>query len=413
MSKPRLGFILGDMLKLRNKKKISLVLSGGGPKAAAFHIGVCLALQEKGFHFLGGTQRQMENDPHYESPLAVRAYVGSSAGALVCSMLASGHAIESIIESTLSGSSLVRKKKTQSAFRSLSYRDMFTLKSPNWKSFLKQFWAKQGSFSEGGLESTLKNYFKIPGLFSARGIEQYIREEVLKTNSFAELGPELYTIATYLNQSKKAVFCAKNQPNERPAADVTYINQATISDGVAASASLPPLYCPWNIKFVDGTEYDFYDGEIRETLSTHVASDNGSDLVIASYSIQPYHYSPEVGSLSKHGIPLIANQAIYQVIEQKIARAINTRASFGALTKTVSGYFREHDLPKEHAERLIEIMSKKVNYRKDVDYVYINPSPHNTDMFFADHFSLNPYILESIAKIGFKSALGVLRKYDI
>ena len=31
-------------MKLKNKSKIGLVLSGGGIKAAAFHIGVCLAL---------------------------------------------------------------------------------------------------------------------------------------------------------------------------------------------------------------------------------------------------------------------------------------------------------------------------------------------------------------------------------
>ena len=47
-------------LKLREKKKIGLVLSGGGIKAAAFHIGVCLALREKGFRFAGGTKEQVK-----------------------------------------------------------------------------------------------------------------------------------------------------------------------------------------------------------------------------------------------------------------------------------------------------------------------------------------------------------------
>ncbi len=41
-------------MRLSEKKKIALVLSGGGVKAAAFHIGVCLAPREKGFHFAGG-----------------------------------------------------------------------------------------------------------------------------------------------------------------------------------------------------------------------------------------------------------------------------------------------------------------------------------------------------------------------
>ena len=43
-------------MRLDHKKKPALVLSGGGVKAAAFHAGVCLALNEKGFRFAGGTK---------------------------------------------------------------------------------------------------------------------------------------------------------------------------------------------------------------------------------------------------------------------------------------------------------------------------------------------------------------------
>ena len=47
-------------MKLSQKKKIALVLSGGGVKAAAFHIGVCLALKEKGFRFAGGSAEEVQ-----------------------------------------------------------------------------------------------------------------------------------------------------------------------------------------------------------------------------------------------------------------------------------------------------------------------------------------------------------------
>src|SRR5277367_68605 len=88
-----------DMIKISNKKRIALVLSGGGIKAAAFHIGVCLALQEKGFRFIGGTREGVEESPFLHDPLAIKTYVGSSAGALVSSFLASGHSVKEIIES--------------------------------------------------------------------------------------------------------------------------------------------------------------------------------------------------------------------------------------------------------------------------------------------------------------------------
>jgi hypothetical protein len=38
---------------------------------------------------------------------------------------------------------------------------------------------------------------------------------------------------------------------------------------------------------------------------------------------------------------------------------------------------------------------------------------HDHEMFFVDHFSLNPEILGHIVKSGFKSAINVLRKYEI
>src|ERR1700678_4149011 len=95
------------MVKIRAKKKIALVLSGGGMKASAFHVGVCLALQEKGFRFVGGTREKVEENPFIDDPLAIKTYVGSSAGALVSAFLASGHTIEEIIEAFEAGAGIL------------------------------------------------------------------------------------------------------------------------------------------------------------------------------------------------------------------------------------------------------------------------------------------------------------------
>src|SRR3989344_1816914 len=93
-------------MDIQNKKKIALVLSGGGIKAAAYHIGVCLALKEKGFVFSGGSkewvQQKYPNQPQEaigqsSSKPTIRLYVGSSAGAFVASVLASGKSLESLI----------------------------------------------------------------------------------------------------------------------------------------------------------------------------------------------------------------------------------------------------------------------------------------------------------------------------
>ena len=44
-----------NSMEAKKDKKLALVLSGGGIKAAAFHVGVSLALREHGYYFAGGS----------------------------------------------------------------------------------------------------------------------------------------------------------------------------------------------------------------------------------------------------------------------------------------------------------------------------------------------------------------------
>lgn len=399
------------MIKIRAKKKIALVLSGGGIKASAFHIGVCLALQEKGFRFVGGTREKVEESPFIDDPLAIKTYVGSSAGALVSAFLASGHKIEEIIESFQAGAGIFFGSSERTKIKPLSYFDIFAVNAPTLKTLGETFFSKQKSLSSLGLETLVKSNFKVSGFFTAKKIEAYLRKKVLPTNSFNELGVEFFAVATFLNHSRKAVFGPK--VTMAKSRETTYVNYASISDAVAASISLPPVFAPYSIPNEEGEDIFYFDGEIRDTLSTHVASDRGADLVISSYSIQPYHYTSEVGSLSRFGIPVIINQALYQVVEQKILKSIQAREDNRVLIGMVEDYFKENNLPQTHARKLVEAMVKKVNFNKELDHIYIHPLPQDHEMFFADHFSLNPDILGRILKIGFKSAIKVLRKFDI
>jgi len=121
------------------KKRIALVLSGGGVKAAAFHVGVCLALREKGFKFSGGVRpdKDPENQPQPDQPLVFEngpltfsIYVGSSAGAVVSSFLAAGHSIDAIIDAFTRGSglgALTRFRSDGRRLKPLTYRDIFAL----------------------------------------------------------------------------------------------------------------------------------------------------------------------------------------------------------------------------------------------------------------------------------------------
>ncbi len=401
-------------MRLSEKKKVALVLSGGGIKAAAFHIGVCLALREKGFQFAGGTpemvQAKYENDS-----LTFKIYVGSSAGSVIATFLAAGYSIDSVIDAFTRGAGLgplSRHRSENSYLKPLSYRDIFALNlkaghpSRIWGSLFK----KKPVIS-GGLETILKSGFKVNGFFSARNLAKYIRNNVFPEDRFSALGVPLYIVATQLNHSRKVIFGPFEETSKTR--DIKYARYARISDAVAASASLPPFFSPYAITNEQGKEIHFFDGEIRDTLSTHVAAEHGADLVIASYSIQPYHFHQEMGSLHEYGMPLIFNQALYQVVQQKIEKHIKHQQDMQSMLNAVNGYLKQAQIADEHRDKLMEILTSRTNFNPAVDYVYIHPSPHDYEMFFYDHFSLNPKILTNIVRIGFRSAMNALRPFNI
>jgi predicted acylesterase/phospholipase RssA len=407
-------------MRLSEKKKLGLVLSGGGIKAAAFHLGVCLALREKGFAFAGGSKEDVKRR-YPDDKMTFKTYVGSSAGAFLTSLLATGHSVESIIDAFERGSEsdltkFNRRKKVDTRLKPITYRDIFAVNGVNFLDSLPGL-LRRKSLVTGGLEAFLKNGFKVNGLFTVKNIERYVRTNIAGSasdsdlNDFAALGVENYVVATQLNHSRKVIF--GNFPETHKVKNIKYANFASISQAVAASTALPPFYAPYGIKNQKGKELYFFDGEIRETLSTHVAADAGADLVIASYSVQPYHYTPVMGSLHNYGIPMIINQALYQVIQQKIEKHIDHQQQISAIMSAIDGYFRQQGLPEEHREKLIEIITKRVNYKPNVDYIYIHPSPNDYEMFFVDHFSLNAKILGRIVHIGFKAGIQALRKYDL
>lgn len=405
-----------DFMRLSDKKKVALVLSGGGVKAAAFHIGVCLALREKGFKFAGGSSAK-DRLQFEGKPLTFTIYVGSSAGSVLATFLASGYSLDAIIDAFTQGAGLssVTRSKAQDGspyLKPIGYSDIFSLNvgAASPLRLLPKLFRRRLNVS-GGFEALFKEAFKINGVFNTKNIEKYLRTHVYPENEFSQLGAELYIVATQLNHSRKAVFGP--YPETVKHKDIKYANYAKVSEAVAASAALPPFFAPYGIRNLAGKEIHYFDGEIRDTLSTHVAADLGADLVIASYSIQPYHYNEQMGSLHDYGMPLIFNQALYQVVQQKIHTHIKHQSSVLAMIKSVQGYMREQGLGEEHIEKLTEILISKSNFNPGVEYIYIHPSPQDHEFFFYDHFSLNPKVLSGIVRTGFKSAMNTLRGFNI
>lgn len=391
---------------MNSKKKVALVLSGGGIKAAAFHIGVCLALKEKGFQFLGGSRLELSQRKPSNPAKEIRLYVGSSAGAFITALLASGYGVETLIQAFRVGIAGETSNETLK-IPPIRYRDIFALNGSNWKALVPWGGQRLGHLMQsGGFEFLLKERFKLNGLFSARGIESYLRTKALPFENFEDLGVDLFVVGTQLNHSRKVIFGKFPDPHKTDR--LMFVNYARISEAVAASIALPPVFAPYEIEDPSKRKFYFYDGEIRDTLSTHIAADHGADLVISSYSVMPYHFQEKIGSLHKFGVPVILNQALYQLIQQKIDRHIQGLKQTRAVYDAISSYCKHNGIPGEHRDKLLSIIETHLGHRPDVDYIDISPKPSNSEMFFTDHFSLNAKILERIIRIGFRSALAKL-----
>lgn len=387
----------------------SLVLSGGGMKAAAFHVGVSLALKQKGFSI--GDYSDLKSNG-----MAFQNYVGSSAGSIIAGFYAGGYSVEDVIFAFTQGKhnldTLQFKDDLQPNVRlpRLRYRDVFTVKldtsNPSkWISSL----IKSNSMVWGGLEVLLKKTFKVNGLFSTKGIGEYFQKSVFGSDRvlFDDLEPNLFIVSTYLDHAKKAVFSPQRaESSKRLGSAANYIFGVSMADAISASAALPPVFAPYQI---DG-EY-FFDGEIRDSMSSHVALEQGSDLLIVSYSMHPYEYTEKMGTLNVYGIPMIINQAIYQMIQQKISNFIRNKNKLRELFYELENELDAH-LPSETIKELLGKLEEKFFPDRHSKVIYIHPSPSDYEMFFADHFSLSPKILNKIVTIGFKSAMETLRGYE-
>lgn len=387
----------------------SLVLSGGGLKAASFHLGVALALQSKGFS-VGNA------DDIHTNPLAFKRYVGTSAGSAIATFFAAGYSASDIIYAFTQGKhnlDTLNLSDLEDAQRlpPLKYKDIFSINLSSSSSptkWIPNFFS-DGVIGWGGVEGLLKRAFKVNGLFSTKGLGDYFRKSVLKSDftNFEDLPADLFIVATYLNQPKKAIFSKYDLSDgiNCTRTNTDYITGVDVATAITASASLPPIFAPIQIN-----DDVFFDGEIRDSLSSHIALEQDSDLVIVSYSMQPYKMNEEFGSLDSYGIPVIANQALYQMIQQKIINHIDSKDKLHSLFNSL-----EKDLlskmTREEADKIIKPLEKEFFPDRQAKVLYIHPSAQDYEMFFADHLSLKPKLLNKIVTVGFKAAMNSLRDY--
>jgi predicted acylesterase/phospholipase RssA len=348
--------------------KCAFVASGGGLRAFAFHIGVLRALEAHGF------RRKLAHEPREgQSENTISSYIGSSAGACF--------SIAATFLETLDEAEHAIGLRAGSGPR-IGRRSLFR-PSGDW-------------FSAGR---------KLSGAFSARGIAAFIAKLCGERNDFRTIGPEIYVCATQLNGPRKVIFGPRDSAVARHYDPfIAYYNDISISDAVAASVSVPVMFAPYRIRNPSSGEvFEYIDGEVRETLSVHVARDTDVELAIVSNTWMPTYFKRGVGSISKHGVFAVLNQAISQAIEQKIDRFRYETDRYRETIDAIREFGKWEGLRPEQIENLVGQVCLTLNYRQ-IDEIYVAPDPYDEDFALIPSFTFDPDKLRRAVHTGFVRA---------
>lgn len=265
--------------------KIALVLAGGGITGAVYEIGALRAMDDL---LIGLTVNDFD------------IYVGTSAGALVNSMIANGFTPREVMQ-------LIDNRHPE--LRGFGARDAFTF---NLEGALRRLshlpatlWSIAGGVVRNKGDVALADMLwelasLLPaGIFNGGALEGYVHrilESAGRSDSFSQIKSDLYIVATELDSGARAVFGRG------------HIEEAPISRAVAASSAVPVLYRPVQI-----FERDYLDGGLHGAASLDLAIEAGAKLVVCVNPMVPFdasHVRPNEHYIRQHGLQAVINQSV-------------------------------------------------------------------------------------------------------
>ena len=368
--------------------RVAFVAGGGGVKSYCYHLGVLRAMEEAGFQFRSGLRWEVSAETKRRE---ITTYVGSSAGSCIVCCLASGHPVEEMRQA------LFGTAKTVPLF---GYRTLFVPVAPRPGRYLRRLGRR---WELGSLKP--HHLVELSGFLTTRGVERYFRKHVLATNRFGDLAAELFLVATQVNTSRKVVFgpvdsfdaCCRYDPN------CAYYDNIRVSDALAASVSVPPIFAPYTIvNPATGKKFHYYDGEVRDALSAHVARDAGADFTIASNIWSPYQYDEKIGNLGELGMSAVAEQAIHQSFEQKIDQDRQRTARYQRLLEMIEARDREQDVDRAETERFTAEVAAVLQHRP-TRALHVAPSRSDHEFFFGGTFRFDRAFIDRCVDAGYRA----------
>ncbi|HID34520.1 MAG TPA: patatin family protein [Anaerolineae bacterium] len=275
-----------ERLQRVESSKTAIVLAGGGLTGAVYEVGALRAIDAM-------LVDRSVND--------FDIIVGTSAGALVGSMLARGITpaeMMRVLDGTSTSASRILPRHLFSLntqeFRQKSLRFPITLKNA-----ISHYLRHRNDMNVADILWSLTEALP-SGLYDNRTLEQFMRgvwEEYGLSDDFRDVQRELYVIATDLDTGKRVVFGA---PSWR---------HVPISKAIAASSAVPLLYRPVRID-----DQEFVDGAVRGNASLDIAIEAGARLIVCINPLVP------IDNSQKRAIPLLGEDGRF--ISEKGAQTV-------------------------------------------------------------------------------------------
>jgi predicted acylesterase/phospholipase RssA len=256
-------------------------------------------------------------------------------------------------------------------------------------------------------------FWRTSGFSNASGMEKFFLETFL-CQDFTKITPEVFVVATQLNSHRKVVFGPRDSGADQDYdPHLAYYNDVPMSQAIAASMSVPGIFQPYPIiNRRSGESIEYIDGEVRETLSSHIARDAGVDLAIVSNTWVPYEYQREVGTISKRGVFSVLFQALTQVMEQKIVsfRTQNERTQMLLDFLQLKG--ENLNLTPEQTHELVTGATRILQYHP-VEEIQIQPSTSDTKFNWISPWTFRKHELQFAVDTGYRRAFAAISRWKL
>ncbi|MEO6228399.1 MAG: patatin-like phospholipase family protein [Thermomonas sp.] len=337
--------------------KIGLAIAGGGPTGAMYELGALRALDEA----CDGLDLTR-----------LDCYVGVSSGAFFAAGLANRMDTAELCRIFISGDSQDVNFRPETFLRPalMEYMKRAAAIPKLTARLTRDFWFGRGDSRWSDLVNRVGGLIPA-GLFDNAEVERFLRDVFTRggrTNSFRQLDRALYVIAVDLDSGEAVRFGDKGW------------NDVSISQAVQASAALPGLYPPVELR-----GRHFVDGALRRTMHASIVLDRGVDLMLGINPLVPFNPGNDTEAVAqshRFSDRRIADGGLPGVLSQTLRTMLQSRMQVG--------------------------LARYAQQYPDIDQLVFEPNADNRELFYTNVFSFAAR--RRISQLAYRNTLADLRK---